>query len=135
MPGSLSNSSNASASAISVEAGTVPTTGQDATAQGMAWILEGYQCGSVYKPVYKEVQDAVSVATILLAGQTVPPALLNGTATDSADTTITEPASLLSATWVTKSNIESTVVKDNFDPASAICAIAGASVCSANGIK
>src|SRR5215469_110123 len=31
---------------------SVPTTGQDATAQGMAWILEGYQCGSVYKAVY-----------------------------------------------------------------------------------
>ena len=121
--------------AAGVKPNTIPTTGQDATAQGMAWILEGYQCGSVYKPVYKEVQDAVSVATILLAGQTVPPALLNGTATDSADTSITEPASLLSATWVTKSNIESTVVKDNFDTASAICAIAGASVCSANGIK
>jgi D-xylose transport system substrate-binding protein len=118
-----------------VKPNTIPTTGQDATAQGMAWILEGYQCGSVYKPVYKEVQDAAAVATILLAGQTVPPALLNGTATDSADTSITEPASLLSATWVTKSNIESTVVKDNFDTASAICAIAGASVCSANGIK
>jgi D-xylose transport system substrate-binding protein len=121
--------------AAGVKPNTIPTTGQDATAQGMAWILEGYQCGSVYKPVYKEVQDAVSVATILLAGQKVPPALLNGTATDSADTSITEPASLLSATWVTKTNIESTVVKDNFDTASAICAIAGASVCSANGIK
>jgi len=118
-----------------VKPNTVPTTGQDATAQGMAYILQGYQCGSVYKPVYKEVQDAVSVATILLAGQKVPPALLNGTATDSADTSITEPASLLSATWVTKTNIESTVVKDNFDTASAICAIAGASVCAANGIK
>jgi D-xylose transport system substrate-binding protein len=118
-----------------VRPNTIPTTGQDATAQGMAWILEGYQCGSVYKPVYKEVQDAVSVATILLAGQTVPPALLNGTTTDSANSSITEPASLLSATWVTKSNIESTVVADNFDTASAICAIAGASVCAANGIK
>jgi len=118
-----------------VKPNTIPTTGQDATAQGMAWILEGYQCGSVYKPVYKEVQDAVSVATILLAGQTVPPALLNGTATDSADTSITEPASLLSATWVTKTNIETTVVADHFDSASAICAIAGASACSANGIK
>ena len=118
-----------------VKPNTIPTTGQDATAQGMAWILEGYQCGSVYKPVYKEVQDAVSVATILLAGQTVPPALLNGTATDSADTSITEPASLLTPVWVTKANIESTVVKDGFDKASAICAIAGASVCSANGIK
>jgi D-xylose transport system substrate-binding protein len=37
-----------------VKPNTVPTTGQDATAQGMAWILQGYQCGSVYKAVYKE---------------------------------------------------------------------------------
>ena len=36
---------------------------------------------------------------------------------------------------MTKSNMESTVVKDGFDTASAICAIAGASVCAANGIK
>ena len=41
---------------------TIPTTGQDATAQGMAWILEGYQCGSVYKAVYKEAQDAAAMA-------------------------------------------------------------------------
>ena len=118
-----------------VKPNTVPTTGQDGTAQGMAWILEGYQCGSVYKPVYKEVQDAVTMATILLAGQTPPAALLNGSTTDSANTSVTEPASLLSAEWVTKANIESTVVKDGFDTASAICTIAGASVCAANGIK
>ncbi|HEY6297162.1 MAG TPA: hypothetical protein VIX15_16010, partial [Streptosporangiaceae bacterium] len=72
--------------------------------------------------------------TILLAGQKVPPALLNGTATDSADTSITEPASLLSATWVTAANMESTVVADNFDQASAICAIAGAAACTTAGI-
>jgi len=118
-----------------VKANTVPTTGQDATAQGMAWILEGYQCGSVYKAVYKEVQDAVSMATILLAGQTPPAALLNGTTVDPANASITEPASLLTPVWVTKANIESTVVKDGFDKASAICAIAGASACSAAGIS
>ena len=118
-----------------VKAGTVPTTGQDATAQGMAWILEGYQCGSVYKAVYKEAQDAVALATILLAGQTPPAALLNGSAVDSANPSITEPASLLTPVWVNKANIESTVVADKFDSASAICAIAGASVCSAAGIK
>ncbi len=64
---------------------SIPTTGQDATAQGMAWILEGYQCGSVYKAVYKEAQASVAMATILLAlatsrlrvcwnGKTVDPA-------------------------------------------------------------
>jgi D-xylose transport system substrate-binding protein len=117
-----------------VKPGTIPVTGQDATAQGMAYILQGYQCGSVYKPVYKEAEDAVSVATILLAGDKVPAALLNGTTTDPADSSITEPASLLGATWVTKANMESTVVADGFDTATAICAIAGASLCAADGI-
>jgi D-xylose transport system substrate-binding protein len=118
-----------------VKSGTIPVTGQDATAQGMAWVLQGYQCGSVYKPVYREAEDAVSVATILLAGDTVPPALLNGKTTDPADPSITEPASLLGTTWVTKANMESTVVKDGFDTATAICTIAGADVCSAAGIS
>ena len=118
-----------------VKPNKVPTTGQDATAQGMAWILEGYQCGSVYKAVYKEAQDAVSLATVLLAGQKPPAALLNSTTVDPANSSITEPASLLTPVWVTKSNIESTVVKDGFDTASAICTIAGASTCSAAGIS
>src|SRR5215813_8221774 len=55
-----------------VKPNSVPTTGQDATAQGMAWILEGFQCGSVYKAVYKEAQDAVALGTILLAGGKPP---------------------------------------------------------------
>jgi D-xylose transport system substrate-binding protein len=118
-----------------VPAKTIPTTGQDATAQGMAWILEGYQCGSVYKPVYKEAQDAVALADILLSGNTVPAALLNGTTIDPANASITEPASLLGATWVDATNMETTVVKDGFDQASAICAIAGAALCTSAGIS
>jgi D-xylose transport system substrate-binding protein len=113
----------------------IPTTGQDATAQGMAWVLEGYQCGSVYKPVYKEAQDAVAMADILLSGNTVPSALLNGTTTDPTNASVSEPASLLTATWVNAANMEATVVKDGFDPASAICAIAGASLCTSAGIS
>jgi D-xylose transport system substrate-binding protein len=101
----------------------------------MAWVLEGYQCGSVYKPVYKEAQDAVAMADILLSGNTVPAALLNGTTTDPTNSSVTEPASLLTATWVNAANMETTVVKDGFDPASAICAIAGASLCTSAGIS
>ena len=118
-----------------VKANTVPTTGQDATAQGMAWVLQGYQCGSVYKAVYKEAQDAVALSIVLLAGQTPPASLLNGTTVDPANASITEPASLITPVWVNKTNMESTVVQDGFDTAKAICAIAGASACSAAGIK
>ena len=118
-----------------VKAGTFPTTGQDATVQGMAYILEGWQCGSVYKPIYLEAQDAVIMATALLAKITVPADILNGTTVDPASSSITEPASLLSPVWVTKANMESTVVKDQFDTASAICAIAGAALCTTDGIS
>ncbi len=118
-----------------VKAGTFPTTGQDATVQGMAYILEGWQCGSVYKPIYLEAQDAVIMATALLGKVTIPTSILNGTTVDPANSSITEQASLLTPTWVTKANMESTVVKDAFDTASAICAIAGASLCTADGIS
>jgi D-xylose transport system substrate-binding protein len=118
-----------------VQAGKVPTTGQDATAQGMAYILQGWQCGSVYKAVYQEAQDAVALATILLAKDTVPTGLLNGTTTDPANSSITEPASLLVPTWVNAANMEATVVKDGFDTASAICALAGADLCTKDNIS
>jgi D-xylose transport system substrate-binding protein len=131
----LANSVITVLKAAGVKPKTVPTTGQDATAQGMAWILQGYQCGSVYKAIYLEAQDAASMALILLAGQTPPPALLNGTTVDPADSTITEPASLLTPVWVNAANMESTVVKDGFDKAADICKIAGAAACSAAGIS
>jgi D-xylose transport system substrate-binding protein len=114
----------------------IPTTGQDATLQGMEWILQGYQCGSVYKPIYVEAQDAVALATILRAGQTPPPALVNSTTTPPKNVTGNQqPASLLTPTWVTASNMESTVIKDGFIKSSALCAAVGQSVCTANGIS
>jgi D-xylose transport system substrate-binding protein len=118
-----------------VPAKTIPTTGQDATLQGMENILQGYQCGSVYKAVYLEAQDAVAVATYVRAGQTPPASLMNGTTTDPKDASITEPASLLIPTWVNAANMETTVIKDNFVKATDLCAAVGASVCTAAGIK
>ncbi len=84
----------------------IPTTGQDATLQGMENILQGYQCGSVYKAVYLEAQDAVALATILRAGKTPPSALVNSTTTPPKGVTGTaQPASLLTPTWVTPTNM------------------------------
>ena len=118
-----------------VPAKKIPTTGQDATLQGMEWILQGYQCGSVYKPIYLEAQDAVAVATYLRAGQTPPATLMNGTTTDPKNPATTEPASLLTPLWVNAANMEATVIKDNFVKASDLCAAVGASVCTTAGIS
>jgi D-xylose transport system substrate-binding protein len=115
----------------------VPTTGQDASLTGMENILQGYQCGSVYKAVYLEAQDAVAIATILRAGLTPPAALVNSTTTPPSTVTngTAEPASLLVPIWVDASNMESTVIKDQFVSASALCTAVGASVCTAAGIS
>jgi D-xylose transport system substrate-binding protein len=114
----------------------VPTTGQDATEQGMANVLKGYQCGSVYKAVYLEAQDAVALATILRAGQTPPAALLNGTTSPpSGSAGSQQPASLLVPIWVTSANMNATVIKDKFVDKTALCTDAGAAACSAAGIS
>lgn len=118
-----------------VAAKKIPTTGQDATLQGMINTLQGFQCGSVYKAVYLEAQDAVAVATILRAGLTPPSALVNGTTKPPSGVTGSpQPASLLTPTWVDSSNMGSTVIKDQFVDAKALCSAVGASVCSANNI-
>ena len=61
---------------------TFPTTGQDATLTGLQNILTGYQCGTVYKPIYLEAQAAAALAMYVRAGVTPPASLLNETTTD-----------------------------------------------------
>jgi len=119
-----------------VAAKKIPTTGQDATLQGMVNVLQGYQCGSVYKAVYLEAQDAVAIATILRAGLAPPTALLNGTTTPPTGVAGSpQPASLLVPVWVNTANMASTVIKDNFVDKTALCNAAGAAACSAAGIS
>jgi D-xylose transport system substrate-binding protein len=119
-----------------VAAKKVPTTGQDATLQGMVNVLQNYQCGSVYKAVYLEAQDAVALATILRAGQTPPSALLNGTTKPPTGVSGSEqPASLLVPIWVNSANMNATVIKDNFVDKTQLCTQAGATACTAAGIS
>ena len=114
----------------------VPTTGQDATEQGMANILKGYQCGSVYKAVYLEAQDAVALATLLRAGLTPPAALLNGTTSPpTGQAGSQQPASLLVPIWVTSANVNDTVIKDAFVDKTQLCTDVTQAVCTAAGIS
>jgi D-xylose transport system substrate-binding protein len=119
-----------------VKAKTIPTTGQDATLDGMVNVLTDYQCGSVYKAVYLEAQDAVALATVLRAGLKPPTGLVNGNTTPPSGVTGSQqPASLLVPIWVNKANMESTVVKDKFIDVATLCSKAGAAVCTANNIS
>jgi len=119
-----------------VKAKSVPTTGQDATPDGMANVLTDYQCGSVYKAVYLEAQAAVALATVLRASATPPSALLNGTTSPpSGQAGNQQPAVLLVPIWVNKANMKDTVIKDNFVDKAALCQKVTAAVCAAAGIS
>jgi len=111
-----------------------PTTGQDASPPGLQNVLTGYQCGTVYKPIYLEAQAAAALALYLRAGQTPPATLANATTMDSVlkqaiKSVYTTPL------WVTPANMAATVVKDGAVKVTALCAGATASACTAAGIK
>jgi D-xylose transport system substrate-binding protein len=117
-----------------IKPNTFPTTGQDATLTGLQNILAGYQCGTVYKPIYKEAQAAVALALYLRAGKTPPSSLLNGT-TEDINEKKAVPSVLLTPEWVTSKNMNDTVIKDNFVPSAQLCAGSFASACKKAGIS
>jgi D-xylose transport system substrate-binding protein len=112
---------------------TFPTTGQDATATGLDNVLTGYQCGTVYKPVFIEASAASAIAIYLRAGKTPPAGLTNGKTTDPTSSRKV-PSSLLTPEWVTTKNMNSTIIADKFVPASQLCAGSFAAACTAAGI-
>jgi D-xylose transport system substrate-binding protein len=113
---------------------TFPTTGQDASLPGLQNILKGFQCGTVYKPIYLEAQGAAALALFLRAGVTPPTTLVNST---TADTVISKDIKSVYTTpiWVTTENMAATVVKDGAVKVADLCGGAVASACTAAGIK
>jgi D-xylose transport system substrate-binding protein len=117
-----------------IKAGTFPVTGQDATLVGLQNILSGYQCGTVYKPIYIEAQAAVALAMYLRAGKTPPSSLVNSTTEDSQEH-VAVPSVLGVPEWVTPSNMNSTVIADQFVPAQQLCVAQYVAACKAAGIS
>jgi D-xylose transport system substrate-binding protein len=117
-----------------VKSKAFPVTGQDATTVGLQNILAGYQCGTAYKPIYLEAQGAAALAMYLRAGQTPPSTLVNGTTKDSTSGS-SVPSVLLRPTWVTPSNMASTVIADQFVTTSQLCVGSFAAACKAAGIS
>jgi D-xylose transport system substrate-binding protein len=121
-------------STLHVKKKTFPITGQDATLNGLDNILSGYQCGTVYKPIYLEAQAAAALAIYLRAGDTPPKGLVNGSTKDTT-ANVAVPSVLLTPTWVTSSNMKSTVVADKFVTAKQLCTTAYKSACKGAGIS
>jgi D-xylose transport system substrate-binding protein len=112
---------------------TFPTTGQDATLTGLQNILGGYQCGTVYKPIYLEAEAAAALALYARAGQTPPSSLVNSSTMDTT-AKVSVPSVLLAPEWVTTANMNSTVIADKFVPASQLCK-GYTAACKAAGIS
>ncbi len=104
-----------------------------ATAADLQNVLAGYQCGTVYKPIYLEAQAAVALALYLRAGKTPPSSLVNGNTEDTTER-VSVPSVLMTPKWVTTKNMFSTVMKDDFVPASQLCTGSYAVDCKAAGI-
>jgi len=118
-----------------IKARTFPTTGQDASFDGLQNILAGYQCGTVYKPIYLEAQAAAALAMYVRARVTPPASLLNGNFMDP-QTNTSVASVLLTPEWVTTENMNSTVIADGFGrPLARLCSGKYASACSAAGIS
>jgi D-xylose transport system substrate-binding protein len=103
------------------KAKTFPITGQDATSVGLQNILDGFQCGTAYKPVFIEAQAAAAVALYVRDKQKPPADLVNGKVADTQESNKEVPSVLLTPEWVTPKNMAATVVKDNAVPAKQIC--------------
>lgn len=116
-----------------VPAKKFPTTGQDASLPGLQNILTGYQCGTVYKPIYLEAQAAASLALFLRAGIQPPLTLVNA---KTQDTKINKAIGSVYTVpiWVTTENMNNTVVKDGAVTKDKLCAGDVASACKAAGI-
>jgi D-xylose transport system substrate-binding protein len=114
---------------LGIKPNSFPVTGQDATLVGLQNIISGYQCGTVYKPIYLEAQAAAALALYLRAHVTPPKGLVNGKALDSTSN-VEVPSILETPEWVTPTNLESTIIKDKFVPVSQLCTGSFAADCT-----
>ncbi|WP_187366025.1 sugar ABC transporter substrate-binding protein [Trebonia kvetii] len=113
---------------------TFPTTGQDASLAGLQNILAGYQCGTVYKPIYLEAGATAALAMYLRAGKSPPSSLVSGSVMDTI-AKVSIPSVLATPEWVNTANMNDTVIKDKFVPVSQLCTGQYASACQAAGIS
>ena len=107
----------------------IPTTGQDATDEGLQRVLLGTQCMTVYKAIKKEADAAAKLAIALAKGEepTEATAKVNNENKDV-------PAVLLDPVAVTKDTIKDYIGEPDFPKKEEICAGKLASQCSEAGL-
>jgi D-xylose transport system substrate-binding protein len=92
----------------------IPLSGQDATAQGVQYIIAGWQTGTVYKYVPDEANATAAAAVALLKGQKPKSNTVRKNGSKN------EPTYALPVVWITKSNYKR-LFTDKFLKKSEVC--------------
>jgi D-xylose transport system substrate-binding protein len=88
-------------------AGKIPVTGQDATSEGLANVLQGFQCGTVFKDTSLEAKAASDLAIALINGDDTS-SIATATVADSELGTDV-PSVLATPVWITADNVQDVV--------------------------
>jgi D-xylose transport system substrate-binding protein len=113
----------------------IPTTGQDATDEGLQRVLLGSQCMTVYKAIKKEADAAAKLAIALAKGQTAAAdRQATGTVMDT-ETNQEVKSVLLEPQAIFPENVKD-VVADGFTTAAKVCTTAALKkACQQNGVS
>jgi D-xylose transport system substrate-binding protein len=111
----------------------IPVTGQDATVQGIQYILTGDQCLTIFKDVKKEADAASQLAIDLIKGDTAAADKLASGSLHDPNNGRDIPSLLLPAEVITKDNIQDVVDAGALTVAQICKGIESA--CSSAGLK
>ncbi len=112
--------------------GQIPTTGQDASVEGLQNVLAGYQCGTVYKDTNLEAKAASDLAIALINGDDTS-SMATGEVEDT-ETGEMVPSVLATPVWITADKVKD-VIDDGFQKASDVCVDEFAKFCKEQGIS
>ena len=102
------------------DAGKVPTTGQDATAEGLQRVLSGSQCMTVYKAIKKEADAAADLAIALTKGDKAAADQLASGSVEDTETGEQVKSVLLEPQPIFPENVKD-VIADDFVAAEDVC--------------
>jgi D-xylose transport system substrate-binding protein len=114
-----------------IDPASLPITGQDAEVAALQRIVAGDQLMTVYQPIKKIAYDSADIAVALAQGKQPPPIATAKVNNGKKDV----PSVLVNTEVITKSNIDSTVVKDGFVTPDQICTGAYKSACAKAGLQ
>jgi D-xylose transport system substrate-binding protein len=111
---------------------TRPVTGGDSELAAIQRILAGTQYSTIYLTIKKQAEDSATLAVASAQGKPAPGGLITTEVDNGAGQV---PSVLLVPVAVTKDNVASTVIKDGFLDAAAVCTAKYAKECEAAGIS